>query len=118
MIVFLNKQDILERKIVSGRHLENYFPEFANYKNNEQARKEIGSGSILPEVDRARQFIRDEFLKITEKPETMVKQCDHEGRIRQCYIQYSTATDPKNMQFVFKVCSGIIVKNIEDNKLA
>lgn len=31
LIVFLNKQDILERKIKQGRKLEKYFPEFSNF---------------------------------------------------------------------------------------
>src|SRR5699024_5293814 len=31
MIVFLNKQDLFQRKLEQGRKLEKYFPEYANF---------------------------------------------------------------------------------------
>lgn len=31
-IVFLNKQDVLELKLENGQRLEDYFPEFTQYK--------------------------------------------------------------------------------------
>lgn len=62
MILFLNKQDLLAEKIRAGKHkLEDYFPEFARY----QTPVEPGIGtdtSELPDVIRAKYFIRDEFL--------------------------------------------------------
>lgn len=32
LIVFLNKQDVLERKIKEGRNIARYFPEYNNFK--------------------------------------------------------------------------------------
>ena len=64
VILFLNKQDMLAEKIKDGRHrLETYFPDFANFQlpqelNNHQA---LGSGEN-EEVNRAKYFIRGEFL--------------------------------------------------------
>lgn len=62
VILFLNKQDLLAEKIKAGKHkLEDYFPEFARY----QTPVEPGMAtdpSELPDVIRAKYFIRDEFL--------------------------------------------------------
>lgn len=51
LIVFLNKQDLLKKKIDQGRNLEKYFPEYSNYRPKE--------GDPNSEYDRARLFMKD-----------------------------------------------------------
>ena len=66
MILFLNKQDLLEEKIKSGKSkLEDYFPEFVHYTVPPEAVPEIDGGADR-EFTRAKYFIRDNFL---QKPE-------------------------------------------------
>jgi len=58
VILFLNKQDLLEGKIKSGKSkLENYFPEFVLYMIPPEARPEIDAGADR-EFTRAKYFIR------------------------------------------------------------
>lgn len=58
MIVFLNKQDLLEQKIKSGAKISNYFPEYKTYK--------LSNEDIIPNMDleflRARCFIRQALM--------------------------------------------------------
>lgn len=51
LIVFLNKQDLLERKIKQGRKLEKYFPEYSDYRTSQ--------GDPNSEYDTARLFMKD-----------------------------------------------------------
>jgi len=58
VILFLNKQDLLEGKIKSGKSkLEDYFPEFVHYMIPPEARPEIDGGADK-EFTRAKYFIR------------------------------------------------------------
>ena len=59
MILFLNKQDLLEEKIRSGKsRLEDYFPEFVHYMIPPEAGPEIDQGADR-EFTRAKDFIRE-----------------------------------------------------------
>ncbi|XP_014661925.1 PREDICTED: LOW QUALITY PROTEIN: guanine nucleotide-binding protein G(s) subunit alpha-like [Priapulus caudatus] len=63
VILFLNKQDLLAEKIKSGKtKLEDYFPDFSNYKTPPDASSDPGDDA---EFIRAKYFIRDEFLRIS-----------------------------------------------------
>lgn len=53
LIVFLNKQDLLKRKIEQGRKIEKYFPEYSNFNPNNQNHSE---GQIT-EYDKVNLFI-------------------------------------------------------------
>lgn len=53
MIVFLNKQDLLKRKIENGHNIGNYFPEYRNYQCTEK---------INDEYEKAKFFMRDKIL--------------------------------------------------------
>lgn len=62
VILFLNKQDLLAEKIKAGKHkLEDYFPEFARYQTPVEPGMSADP-SEMPDVIRAKYFIRDEFL--------------------------------------------------------
>ena len=64
VILFLNKQDLLEEKIKSGKSkLEEYFPEFVHYMVPPEAQQEIDQGADR-EFTRAKYFIRDNFLQV------------------------------------------------------
>lgn len=58
MMVFLNKQDLLEEKIKSGAQISNYFPEYKTYK--------LPKDEIISNMDfeflRARSFIRQALV--------------------------------------------------------
>ena len=67
VILFLNKQDLLEEKIKSGKSkLEDYFPEFVHYTVPPEANPEIEAGANR-EFTRAKYFIRDNFLQISQQ---------------------------------------------------
>lgn len=79
MILFLNKQDLLAEKIKAGKHkLEDYFPEFARYQTPVEPGM-AADPSEIPDVIRAKYFIRDEFLvSITHITHSLVP-IDHRG---------------------------------------
>ena len=67
VFLFLNKQDLLEDKIRTGRHkLEDYFPGFVDYMIPPEADSELQSGADR-EFVRAKYFIRDNFLQISQQ---------------------------------------------------
>ncbi|KAL3287756.1 hypothetical protein HHI36_002220 [Cryptolaemus montrouzieri] len=98
VILFLNKQDIFSRKILSGRRkLDYYFPEYKKFKTPEDA--EIGADES-PEVTRAKYFIKDElFQKIS-------KDSNHEDH--RCYTHFTCAVDTENIKRVFDDCRDSI----------
>lgn len=52
MIVFLNKQDILEQKIKNGAKIENYFNEYKSFVTNKSNVQELN------EYHKARSFVQ------------------------------------------------------------
>jgi hypothetical protein len=54
VILFLNKQDVLERKLQEGQRLEKFFEHFSPFDTKEETIEEY--------IDRARAYIRDLFL--------------------------------------------------------
>ncbi|KAF2901721.1 hypothetical protein ILUMI_04449 [Ignelater luminosus] len=65
LILFLNKQDLLEEKILEGRYkFEDYFENFKNYRSSVDSLFSIESEPF--EVLRVKHFIKNEFLKIAE----------------------------------------------------
>lgn len=50
LIVFLNKQDVLKKKIEQGKRLDKYFPEYKGYKVGEN------------EYERAKSFMKQKVL--------------------------------------------------------
>jgi len=117
-ILFLNKQDVLTSKIdanIDGKRLEDFFPEFRDYqmndKNENVSSSKVGenSGSTPKnseqeshEVRRAKYFIRDEFLKISQESNTARSQKHY------CYPHFTCAVDTENIRRVFNDCKDII----------
>uniref|UniRef100_A0A0A1WU68 Guanine nucleotide-binding protein G(I) subunit alpha 65A n=1 Tax=Zeugodacus cucurbitae TaxID=28588 RepID=A0A0A1WU68_ZEUCU len=82
IILFLNKQDILEEKIMTS-HLVDYFPEYQGPKQNAEA---------------AKYFIREMFEAVVEKG-------------RKVYPHFTCATDTKNFRIVFLTVQDTIINN-------
>ena len=103
VILFLNKQDLLEDKIKSGRYkLEDYFPEFVQYMIPQEV-------DVGPEEDReftrAKYFIRDNFLQLSQQSSTGDSR-QHSGH--HCYPHFTCAVDTENIRRVFNDCRDII----------
>ena len=81
-ILFLNKKDLLEEKIVFS-HLADYFPQF--------------DGPQL-DVIAARNFILQMFLDLNPDPQKII------------YSHFTCATDTKNIRFVFSAVKDTIVQ--------
>jgi len=104
VILFLNKQDLLEDKIKSGRaKLEDYFPEFVHYMIPPEASPELDQGADR-EFTRAKYFIRDNFLQISQSSAAQDK--DHAQH--HCYPHFTCAVDTENIRRVFNDCRDII----------
>ncbi|XP_040583967.1 guanine nucleotide-binding protein G(s) subunit alpha [Lepeophtheirus salmonis] len=105
VILFLNKQDLLEEKIRSGKSkLDEYFPEFFHYMIPPEAQPEIDQGSDR-EFTRAKYFIRDNFLQISQQS----SQGDSKQHsAHHCYPHFTCAVDTENIRRVFNDCRDII----------
>lgn len=99
VILFLNKQDLLAEKVKAGKHkLEDYFPEFARYQTPVEPGM-AADPSEIPDVIRAKYFIRDEFLRIST--------ASGDGK-HYCYPHFTCAVDTENIKRVFNDCRDII----------
>ncbi|XP_037717458.1 G protein alpha q subunit isoform X5 [Drosophila suzukii] len=83
VILFLNKKDLLEEKIMYS-HLVDYFPEYDGPKQDHAA---------------AKQFVLKKYLASNPDPE------------RQCYSHFTTATDTENIKLVFCAVKDTIMQN-------
>lgn len=105
VILFLNKQDLLEDKIKSGKtKLEDYFPEFVLYMIPPEAQPEIDDGKDR-EFTRAKYFIRDNFLQLSQQT-SQGDSKQHSGH--HCYPHFTCAVDTENIRRVFNDCRDII----------
>jgi len=105
VILFLNKQDLLEEKIKSGKSkLEDYFPEFIHYMIPPEAGPEIDQGADR-EFTRAKYFIRDNFLQISQQPSGPDSKQHSQ---HHCYPHFTCAVDTENIRRVFNDCRDII----------
>jgi len=105
VILFLNKQDLLEEKIRSGKSkLEEYFPEFVHYMLPPEATPEIDQGADR-EFTRAKYFIRDNFLQISQQPSSGDAK---QHSAHHCYPHFTCAVDTENIRRVFNDCRDII----------
>lgn len=68
VILFLNKYDVLVKKITSGQcKLEDYFPDFKDYKPSSAFCKSFKMDNEEAEVTRAKLFILELFIDITHE---------------------------------------------------
>ncbi|KAL3315008.1 hypothetical protein Ciccas_006365 [Cichlidogyrus casuarinus] len=97
IILFLNKQDLFEDKILHGTtKLETYFPAFDKYKVSATAMKEANEPEMLC---RAKCFVRDQFMAISNR---------NADNTRRCYPHYTTAVDTNNIKRVFADCQNML----------
>ncbi|XP_050505863.1 guanine nucleotide-binding protein G(f) subunit alpha [Diabrotica virgifera virgifera] len=96
MIVFLNKQDLLQRKIEQGRKLAKYFPEYSHFNVSDTS-----------EYEKAKLFMKQKLLGIAQTPVNVEKSVKRGKNIteriapRDTYIHYTIATDTNNIKRVF-----------------
>jgi len=83
VILFLNKKDLLEEKIMYS-HLVDYFPEYDGPKEDDKA---------------ARQFVLDCYLAQNPDPD------------RMCYSHFTCATDSENIKLVFCAVKDTIMQS-------
>lgn len=95
VILFLNKQDTLRDKIKAGQKVEDYFPEYADYKTPPDAVADNEDAEVV----RAKYFIRDKFLRISTQ--------SGDGK-HFCYPHFTCAVDTENIRRVFNDCRDII----------
>jgi len=90
VILFLNKKDLLEEKIMHS-HLVDYFPEFDGPKKDAQA---------------AREFILKMFVDLNPDPDKII------------YSHFTCATDTENIRFVFAAVKDTILQlNLKEYNL-
>jgi guanine nucleotide-binding protein G(q) subunit alpha len=90
VILFLNKKDLLEEKIMHS-HLVDYFPEFDGPKKDAQA---------------AREFILKMFVELNPDPDKII------------YSHFTCATDTENIRFVFAAVKDTILQlNLKEYNL-
>ncbi|KAK3595454.1 hypothetical protein CHS0354_003446 [Potamilus streckersoni] len=90
VILFLNKKDLLEEKIMHS-HLVDYFPEFDGPKKDAQA---------------AREFILRMFVDLNPDPDKII------------YSHFTCATDTENIRFVFAAVKDTILQlNLKEYNL-
>ena len=95
LIVFLNKQDIMERKIRAGKHIVDYFPEFEEFHNRPQAE------SYFDECDWTKKFIKQKLIDITQEPVKRPSRNHMNNSKRECYYHFTVATDTSCIRKVF-----------------
>ncbi|XP_059620089.1 G protein alpha q subunit isoform X4 [Phlebotomus argentipes] len=83
VILFLNKKDLLEEKIMYS-HLVDYFPEYDGPKQDDKT---------------AREFILKQYLVCNPDPE------------RMCYSHFTCATDTENIKLVFCAVKDTIMQS-------
>ncbi|XP_041355994.1 guanine nucleotide-binding protein G(q) subunit alpha [Gigantopelta aegis] len=90
VILFLNKKDLLEEKIMHS-HLVDYFPEFDGPKKDALA---------------AREFILKMFVELNPDPDKII------------YSHFTCATDTENIRFVFAAVKDTILQlNLKEYNL-
>ncbi|XP_055708258.1 guanine nucleotide-binding protein G(f) subunit alpha [Phlebotomus papatasi] len=104
IICFLNKQDIMERKINAGKSIGQYFPDYNNYRVSSK------DGSVFDECNKTRCFIRHKLVEITsETPRPIMnKECVR----KECYFHFTVATDTNNIRRVFYDVHSMILNDI------
>ncbi|XP_060521386.1 guanine nucleotide-binding protein G(f) subunit alpha isoform X2 [Cylas formicarius] len=115
LIVFLNKQDLLKRKIIEqNRKLEKYFPEFAGYVPDKK-----DGWDERDEYDKARFFMKDKIMAIASTPVNIESvgfvpgyNINEDLPPREVYLHYTIATDTNNIKKVFESVQEMLLKNI------
>ncbi|KAM8710028.1 hypothetical protein ACLKA7_016771 [Drosophila subpalustris] len=106
LIVFLNKYDIMERKIRAGKHIVDYFPEFEDFSKRPQQQQ-----SCFDECDWTKMFIKQKMVDITQEQfkRNSRNQCDFSYSERECYYHFTVATDTRCIRDVFSDVQQMIL---------
>ncbi|XP_040159793.1 guanine nucleotide-binding protein G(f) subunit alpha [Anopheles arabiensis] len=105
VIVFMNKQDVLEQKLLAGQSIRTYFPDYDDYVAF------ADKDQLYDELTRTRSFIRSKLVDITNEPPRRTSHLV--GRKRTCYFHFTIATDTQNVRTVFNDVHNIILtKNL------
>lgn len=108
LIVFLNKQDLLEQKIRAGHSLAAYFPEYNGYYP--QRSGFLAKDKIVEECEKTRNFIKDQLMEVTKEPPRRMS--NREFVKRECYYHFTTATDTTNIKKVFDDVHNMILNQM------
>ncbi|CAG2214483.1 GNAQ [Mytilus edulis] len=102
VILFLNKKDLLEEKIMLS-HLVDYFPEFDGAKKDAQA---------------AREFILRMFVDLNPDPDKIIYSHFTCATDKIIYSHFTCATDTENIRFVFAAVKDTILQlNLKEYNL-
>ncbi|XP_041988590.1 guanine nucleotide-binding protein G(f) subunit alpha [Aricia agestis] len=111
LIVFLNKQDILQAKVSQGRSIARYFPAYDNFQlhADEYTRTKMFIKSLFADItmnrrDRRKRSVAAERFVILEA-----------SRARECYFHFTNATDTDNVRTVFRDVHQMILTHILSN---
>lgn len=94
IILFLNKRDIFDEKILTS-HLADYFPAYTGPKC---------------EAEPARRFIMDMFLSCGNNSTSIFGIDNQDDHSRSIYTQFTTATDTDNIRFVWKAVKDAVFR--------
>lgn len=104
VILFLNKQDLLERKVVQEKwDIGQFFKEYYDYRLPEDTKEKANKTNEPPELTKAKCFIRDQFLQISSVSNNQGSTSTH-----FCYPHFVCAVDTENVRRVFNDCKDII----------
>ncbi|XP_072937604.1 guanine nucleotide-binding protein G(f) subunit alpha [Epargyreus clarus] len=111
LIVFLNKQDILESKVSQGRSIAPYFPQYQQYDapGDEYTRTKLFIRSLFADLTTRKR----ERRTVTPSAERFV--LTEASRPRECYFHFTTATDTDNVRTVFRDVHQMILTHILTN---
>ncbi|XP_017841930.2 guanine nucleotide-binding protein G(f) subunit alpha isoform X2 [Drosophila busckii] len=106
LIVFLNKYDIMERKIRAGKHIVDYFPDFEDFCKRPQQQQ-----SCFDECDWTKMFIKQKMIDITQEQfkRNSRNLCDFSSAERECYYHFTVATDTRCIRDVFSDVQQMIL---------
>jgi hypothetical protein len=97
LFLFLNKQDVLAERVTSGNsRLEKYFPDFSD---NSIFGDDVSNSGDDPEYERAKYFIRDQYLRVLSDGE--YNSWGWNCRFR---VYFTSATSKVSVNMAFKDC--------------
>ncbi|KAI4467054.1 gtp-binding protein alpha subunit [Holotrichia oblita] len=109
-LIFLNKQDLLRKKIESGRKIENYFPDYINYK-------QTNGTNQSDEYEVVKGFLKHKIMEISQRdPDAVSRHIMKDVVVkpvvvtRNVYVHYTTATDTDNVKLVFNDVRDLIIE--------
>lgn len=117
IIVFLNKQDLLEKKIRNGQSLEKFFPEYNQFYPSKMTtsdaprRPTVKNDPLQMEIEKSRQFIKNKLVQVTHEPPRRMS--NRSAKVtRDCYFHFTTATDSENIRRVFGDVHDMILQKL------